>query len=102
MPRLRCPDGHPINLSSIPNPNGYILIRERGIETIVDELTDACEKRAAERTFVENAFASLSSRNPDIMQVYECPTCGRLAVFDVASDDVPLAWYQVESTSVDV
>lgn len=101
MPRLTCPDGHQINLSSIPDPNGYVLIREDAIEVIVDRLSDACESATAAAPFPRHAYAALSPRNPDILQVYECPTCGRLAIFERASDDVPVAWYQRESLTVD-
>ncbi len=92
MPKLTCPCGHQINLSPIPNRQGYLMIREPAVDLVVADLSNEPRSTMTARQISD----MLSTQQPDHYQVYECPVCGRLAVFDNASDSTPLAWYARE------
>ncbi len=99
MPKLTCPGGHQINLSPIPNPAGFLLIREPAIETLVDQIADICQDEKNGEQFQRKVFDALATRHPDHFQVYECSVCGRLAILRDASASTPLAWYAPEAWS---
>jgi hypothetical protein len=93
VPHLSCPGGHDINLSRLPNPAGYAFIREPDLEPLARELSELCDSGSE---FASSAYSLLMPGHPNIRQIYECPECGRLALFAHPSDHVPLRWYVSE------
>lgn len=98
MPKIRCLCGETINLSQIPNEQGFKLIWEPMIEEFVDELISAHKQARSDQEFEEQVYNLFLLRKPEFPQVYECPKCGRLAVFACASDTNPRFWFQRERT----
>lgn len=96
MPRLTCLCGESISLSPIPNPQGFKLIWEPLREKLIEELITAYSWAKSEQEFEDKVYQLLYPKNPEFPQVYECPKCGRLAVFVRASDAKPAFWYQRE------
>ena len=100
MPTLNCLCNEPINLSLLPNPHGFKLIPERSLEPLVDALTAAHAETSSDRDFSRRAWATLREPSLSVLQVYECPSCGRLAVFRHASDAAPIAWYHLDRDAI--
>ncbi|HAG80704.1 MAG TPA: hypothetical protein DCL61_05940, partial [Cyanobacteria bacterium UBA12227] len=96
MPKLTCLCGENINLSPIPNPEGFKLIWEPLREKLIEELITAYSSAKSEQEFEELAYKLLYPRNPEFPQVYECPSCHRLAIFARAADTKPTFWYKQE------
>jgi hypothetical protein len=96
MPKIRCLCGEYINLSPIPNPQGFKLVWEPTIEDFVDELVSAHKHASSAQEFEKEAYKLIHRRKPEFPQVYECPNCGRLLVLARASDAKPAFWYQQE------
>ncbi len=96
MPKITCLCGENINLSPIPNPQGFKLIWEPMIEKFVLELVAAHRQAASAQEFEKQAYKLFHLRKPEFPQVYECPNCGRLIVFARASDAKPAFWFQGE------
>lgn len=96
MPKLKCLCGESINLSSIPNPQGFKLIWELLREKLIEDLIAAHNQAASNKDFEDKVYNLLYPRKLEFPQVYECPSCGRLAVFARSSDAKPAFWYQPE------
>lgn len=96
MPKLNCICDETINLSPLPNPQGFKLISESGLEALVEGLERAHEGAASAMDFQEQAYQLVYSSRSTFVQIYECPRCGRLAIFSRASDAIPALWYQRE------
>jgi len=94
MPRLTCLCGESISLSVVPNPQGFKLVWEPLREKLIEELIAAYSRATCEEEFEEKAYQLFYPRNPEFPQIYECPKCGRLAVFARASDDKPTFWFE--------
>ena len=94
MPRLTCLCGESISLSVVPNPQGFKLVWEPLREKLIEELIAAYSRATSEEEFEEQAYQLLYPRNPEFPQIYECPKCGRLAVFARASDEKPTFWFE--------
>jgi hypothetical protein len=73
---------------------------EQSFDTLVEALLDTCSQSSSRAEAEQRAYDTLYSKTPGILQAYECPTCGRLAVFRHASDAVPALWLQVEKVYV--
>ncbi len=83
MPTLTCLCNERIDLSRIPNPRGFKLLWDPRVERLVDELDRACQAARSGPGFQQAAYDAI--REARLPQVYECPNCGRLAVFKRAS-----------------
>ena len=101
MPRLTCLCGESISLSVVPNPQGFKLVWEPLREKLIEELIAAYSRATSEEEFEEQAYQLFYPRNPEFPQIYECPNCGRLAVFARASDEKPAFWFEREITHGD-
>lgn len=100
MPKLTCLCGESINLSLIPNPHGLKLIPEQIFDTLVERLVEAYAQSGSQTEFEQHAYAILYRQSQGIAQAYECPACGRLAVFSHASDASPTFWWRLEKAPV--
>lgn len=96
MPKITCLCGEIINLSPIPNPQGFKLIWEPLREKLIEDLITAHKQAASDKEFEDKVYKFMYPRKPEFPQVYECLNCGRLAVFARASDDKPAFWFQRE------
>ncbi len=101
MPRLTCPCGESIDLSPIPNPLGFKLLAEPVLEEVLEALAEAAAPSADPAAFERAAHALFFRRERPLPHAYECPGCGRVAVFARASDAVPAAWYRPEPVDGD-
>lgn len=95
MPKLTCLCGDTIDLSTIPNPQGFRLLWEPLLETFVERLADVKIVDMADKKVEKRIFAVL--RDLDLPQVYECANCGRLAIFAHASAVEPSLWFLPEA-----
>ncbi|HBE58618.1 MAG TPA: hypothetical protein DEG17_26620 [Cyanobacteria bacterium UBA11149] len=96
MPKLTCLCGENINLSPIPNPQGFKLVWEPLREKLIEEIINAYSKAQSESEFEDFLYKLLYPSQREFPQVYECPNCYRLAVFASAADTKPRFWYQQE------
>jgi len=97
MPKLTCACGEVINLSPVPNPQGFNVFSEAVHEKIIDSLVAAHQEAQSQADFEQRAMEILTHvGTPGIMQMYECPHCGRLAVFGRAWDSTVALWFQLE------
>lgn len=96
MPKIRCLCDEVINLSVIPNRQGFKLIWEPRIEKLIDSLVNAHRQAASDEEFEKQAYNLFYLKKPKFPQVYECPNCGRLILFASASDAKPVFWFQRE------
>ena len=96
MPTLTCLCGTAINLTEIPCPHGFKLFSEDVLEELIENLKHVYDKSETKEAFEKGAFKTLHVETRGIAQIYECPNCGRLAVFRRASDGVPALWYRLE------
>lgn len=96
MPRIRCLCDEVINLSVIPNPQGFKLVWEPTIEEFMNELGAAYQQVSSKDEFLDQAYTLFYQRKPQFPQIYECSNCKRLVVFARASDAKPAFWYQQE------
>ncbi|MFB2979623.1 hypothetical protein [Microseira sp. BLCC-F43] len=101
MPRLTCLCGESISLSAVPNPQGFKLIWEPKREQLIEDLIAAHQQATSTQEFEEKVYNLLYPRNPEFPQIYECPKCGRLAVFARASDTKPAFWFELEQTNIE-
>ncbi|MEQ8382143.1 MAG: hypothetical protein RH949_07210 [Coleofasciculus sp. A1-SPW-01] len=94
MPKLTCLCGENINLSPIPNPQGFKLVWEPLREKLIEELITAYSSAKSEQEFEDLIYKLLYPRNPEFPQIYECSNCQRIAVFARAADSQPTVWYE--------
>jgi hypothetical protein len=94
MPKITCACNTVINLSIVPSPYGSKLLREADFDSARESLITAASSADSLRSAVWTDV--LGPRNKAIMQVYVCPTCGRLYLFASASDDTPVAVWTLE------
>jgi hypothetical protein len=95
MPKLKCVCGGIVNLSAIPNEQGFSLFWEPEMETVVENICNARDTRTRNE-FKRKVYNHLLLTRPSPVHIYECPHCGRLAVFARASDDDVAIWYTPE------
>jgi hypothetical protein len=95
LPKLTCLCGETINLSPIPNPQGLMIIWERIVEPLIDALVKMHRETPSEAEFERQAYRLIVNW-PNRLQAYECPKCGRLAIFVHASDANPALWFERE------
>jgi len=86
MPRLSCRCGESFSLSPVPHPQGFKILWEPLREKLIEDLIAVYSSAASEEEFEDKLYQLLYPKNPEFPQVYECPHCGRLAVFARASD----------------
>ena len=96
MPRLTCLCGESISISVVPNPQGFKLIWELERERLIEALLAAYADAKSFQHFEEQVYQLFYPANPEFPQIYECPNCGRLAVFVRAADDKPAFWLKQE------
>ena len=100
MPSLSCRCGNRINLSEIPNKNGYRLLAE----TLQEELIEAivrlhmADSGPADFEWGVNGVLGRRMVGP---QIYQCTSCGRLAVFRSPGDLTVRQWYKPEESAAD-
>jgi hypothetical protein len=94
MPSLTCLCGERISLTSFPNDNEFPLFSETQLEELqqvlasrLGNLTDVQRPREVSQIF--------TARIPK-PEIIECAVCGRLALFDDTSADIPVVWYSPE------
>ncbi len=95
MPKLRCSCGHIINLSEIPNPNGFHVFSEARFDEIIGAAAKSLELGLSEDVMWE-AFRKLfvPLQGSTALHMYQCGSCGRLAVLAHPSDDNVARWYR--------
>lgn len=101
MPRLTCLCGYNVDLSQIPNPQGFKIISEPALEILTEKLAEAHRDAGSEADFERRMFSCLRDRSLSILQAYECPNCRRIAVFRHASDSVPWVWLKPEGSEAE-
>jgi hypothetical protein len=98
MPKLKCICGHSINLSEIPNRNGFHLWSESRFDEIIDNASRSVQAASSEDaawTTLRRLFLPpIGTPSP---HVYQCVSCGRLAVLRHASDLEVAQWYRPEN-----
>jgi hypothetical protein len=94
MPTIRCLCGESIDLSAIPSPHGFVLISESDWEDITNHVGDAL---AGRRDSDDLHRQVLGSGNSAIKQLYKCPHCGRLYLFDPPNAQSAAAVWVLES-----
>ncbi len=97
MPKLTCFCGYNINLTPVPNKKGFIIVWEPARDAITDQITLLHQEEIDITEFKKMVIIYLMSRNSGVLQAYECENCGRLAIFEAASDSMPTAWYRKEN-----
>ena len=96
MPSILCLCGSKIDLSEVPNPNGYHLLSEASLEDLIDSAESLYMRAETEpevRRGLSRLLMPLSGPSPHI---YQCQNCGRLAVLRHPSNDFVLQWYSPE------
>lgn len=96
MPRLSCLCGESFSLSPVPHPQGFKILWEPLREKLIEDLIAVYSSAASQEEFEDKVYQLLYPKNPEFPQVYECPHCGRLAVFARASDSKPALWFERE------
>jgi len=86
MSELRCPCGHPIDLSALASPYGFRMVHEQRIEPLAPALAEAPvgvppeqRERATRDTLCDPVWA--------ILRAYECERCLRFSVLRLGSED---------------
>jgi hypothetical protein len=100
MPKLTCFCGENIDLSRIPNAQGFKILWEPRIEILIDAIVTLHRQCKSDEEFERNVYYLIVNK-PDILQAYECPKCGQLAVFARASDTDPALWLRRERVGED-
>jgi hypothetical protein len=94
MPKISCECGNVLNISELPSPYGSKVISERDFDEIRDQLmANSSSPQALRKAIYEDV---LGFRNRGIKQAYVCPQCWRLYLFASASDEQPVAVWQLE------
>lgn len=101
MPRLSCRCGESFSLSPVPHPQGFKILWEPLREKLIEDLIAVYSSAASEEEFEDKVYQLIYPKNPEFPQVYECPHCGRLAVFARASDSKPALWFEREEFQSD-
>jgi hypothetical protein len=91
---ITCPCGETINLSTVPNPQGFKVIVEPLLDELITALVKAFDATSTARDFEMMVYKTF--RTPGIAQAYECPKCGRLALLGRASERIPALWFRRE------
>jgi hypothetical protein len=82
MPCIMCLCGKRIDLSTIPNPNGYLLRSEEEEEKIVDRIVQLHAHPDEVDDFEIAVYIAITPRKSPAPYVLQCTACGRLAFFD--------------------
>ena len=92
MPKINCLCGENIDMSRIPNPQEFKLISSGLIEKLQEEIINLFnnEEVVSEKINRELILLFHSRFTPTI---YECQSCGRIAVLQKASDNIPSLWF---------
>jgi hypothetical protein len=97
MPSIRCPCGTAIDLSLIPNPQGFDPLWEPHKEGLFDQLMSAHQKAQSDAEFEKAVSKILNSPKRPHPYIVECPHCGRLGLFAHPSDSSVVNWYVVDA-----
>jgi len=81
MPKLACVCGEILDLSPLPNPHGFVVLAEGVVEALVNRMVAEHDKHLSGKSFERAAYESFWNKTPGVAQAYECPKCGRIAVF---------------------
>jgi len=96
MPKLTCICGEIVNLSEIPSPYGFKIFADLVIDAIVTDIITSFQKSPSTAEFEKQLYKLFEPETYRVVQAYECPHCGRLAVFGKSEQDVPDLWYRIE------
>jgi hypothetical protein len=96
MPSIPCPCGSIIDLSEVPHPDGFRLVAETALEELVDSAETLHKEATSVPTFRRGLSRLLSPLSLPSPHVYQCQTCGRLAVLRHPSDSAISQWYLPE------
>jgi hypothetical protein len=78
MPKLICPNGHVLDLSSIPTPGESFYEETHRWHEVVDRLVDAVSRLAThDRTLLAEAVSDALAGA--VRYFYRCETCGALS-----------------------
>jgi hypothetical protein len=94
MPRLSCSCGKDINLSAIPNPQGFRIFWEPRMESLVTALLEVRANPKPGTELERQIYQIFREQEP--VQAYECANCGRLWVFARGLDSRPSLIYRPE------
>jgi hypothetical protein len=75
MPKLSCSCGGVISLSTIPCPDGFVLVHEPAWLELIERLSGVTGNPRA-------VSLEMSTRKPGVKEAYVCPTCRRMIVID--------------------
>ena len=101
MPSIHCLCGERINLSPVPNPQGLRILSEESLDQLIEDLIAGCRENSAPEDFRNKAYDTAYLQTPGMVRAYECPRCGRVAVFGNAADPIPDMWLQPEKTKAE-
>src|SRR5687767_13386314 len=93
MPKLQCKCGNIIDLSTVPNPAGFELVWEPSKEELTAQLVAIHERASSAAEFERGVSGLLIPNRYPLPYVYECNSCGRLAVMRHPSDIKVTLWY---------
>ena len=97
MPKLSCLCGQSISLHAIPNDHEFGVIPATLREALIDKLVVAHQQYPVRDVFERAAYQAHSDKStPGLLQMIECPSCYRVAIFAHASDSRPAFWFQRE------
>jgi hypothetical protein len=97
MPSILCPCGSIIDLAKMPHPDGFSLLAETRLEELADSVEALHKEAIAVSAFMKGLYLLLSPVSPPSPHIYQCQTCGRLAVFKHPSESAVSQWYLPES-----
>lgn len=96
MPSFPCVCGSVIDLAEVPHPDGFHLLTESGLEGVVDSAETLHKEAMSGSAFRRGMSRLLSPLLSPSPHIYQCQTCGRLAVFRHPSDSKVSQWYLPE------
>jgi hypothetical protein len=80
MPKLLCPCGGVLNLSAIPDPNGFSLRSESDLDEIITRIVRLHERPEEGTDFQIAVIDTITPLKSPAPHVFQCTSCGRLAI----------------------
>lgn len=101
MPRLSCRCGESIRLHDVPCPHGYYLRSEQEIDKFLADAEQAARKGDQSDDLESRLFELwVKPLGKPAPHLYQCPNCGRLAVFAHPSKRTVAQWYLPEMPNI--
>ena len=69
-------------------------------ENLINDLIMVHKTAKSIQDYEDAVYSLLFPKHLEFPQLYECPNCGRLAVFKHASDSSPVIWFKQEQTDI--